>query len=213
MEVIENGNLIGSINGTVVGGAVLMAGKMGLALQTNGVDQYVDFGYQGDTCLGSISLCVHGWVTAFWMQPSNYAIGVIMDIGLYGYERVVIFVLRFNLEIRISSPNNLWAISMGLPSQDDWIHIVVTWQSCDGVKLYIDGELSVMNNSPSDPKAPIHDKPRFVLGASNTHKTMYKMMMDELRVWDTVMNDEEVLALYTADARLNWGIFNRGSFY
>ena len=95
MQVIEKENLIGSVNGTVVGGAALVEGKKGLALYTNGVNQYVDFGYQGDTCLGGIRLCANGWLTAFWMQSADDGSGVIMDTGMYGYGRVGILVNRF----------------------------------------------------------------------------------------------------------------------
>ena len=108
MEMIENGNLIGSINGTVIGGAGLVVGKKGLALYINGDDQYVEFGCQGNTCLGSISLCAHGRVSAFWMQPTDDPTGLIMDVGLYGYERVVIFVYDFALMARFSSPDKFW---------------------------------------------------------------------------------------------------------
>ena len=84
MEVIENENLIGSINGTIFGGARLATGKKGLALHTNGQDQYVDFGYQGDTCLGSFVSCTQGWVTTFWIQMGNDDFGVIVDTVAQG---------------------------------------------------------------------------------------------------------------------------------
>ena len=205
MEVIENGNLIGSINGTVVGGATLVAGKKGFALNTNGVDQYVDFGCQGDTCLGSISLCTHGWVTTFWVQGIDRHCAIV-DAGMYGKERVLIHVYDFNLLARFWAPNNMWEASIQLPSKQDWIHIVVAWQPCCGVKLYIDGELVAIDNLPSNPNIPPYDKPRFVLGALNTYAYIHKMALDELRVWDTVMSDEEVLALYMVDAGLKWDI-------
>ena len=210
MEKIDNGNLIGSINGTVVGGAGLVAGKMGLALYINGVDQYVDFGYQGDTCLGSISLCTHGWVTAFWLQPVGDRSGIIMDTGLYDYDRTLIYVFNLDLKTRFISPKGLWHVSFGLPSQDGWIHIVLTWQPCHGVKMYIDGRLVVIDTSSAMPTRPNADMPRFVVGSNNKYfkmdARMYKMTLDELCVWDAVMNDEEVMALYTVDARLNWDI-------
>ena len=204
MEVIENGNLIGSINGTVIGDARLVSGKMGLALYTNGVDQYVDFGYQGDKCLGSISLCLHGWVTAFWVQLVNDNHGVIMDTGVYGYDRVWINVNGSGfLNSRFkSSPSKFWCVSLKLPTQQDWFHIVVTWQLCSGAQLYIDGQL--VDASPSSDSTPSNGKPRLVLGATNKYKNIYKMALDEFRVWDTVMSDEEVLALYTVDAVINW---------
>ena len=221
MEVIENGNLIGSINGTVIGGAGLVSGKMGLALHTNGVDQYVDFGYQGDTCLGSISLCLHGWVTAFWVQLVNDNLGVIMDTGVYGYGRVWIFVDGsgvLNARFKKSSPNKFWNVGISLqqlPTVHDWLHVVATWQLCSGAKLYIDGQL--VDASPSSDGTPSNGNPRFVLGAANKYINMYTMALDEFRVWDAMMNDEEVLALYTVDAAINWDalhwyilLFNEG---
>ena len=206
MEMVENGNLIGSINGTVVGGAELVTGKLGLALHTNGVDQYVDFGYQGNTCLGSISMYAHGWVTAFWVQFANDRTGSIIDTGLYGYERVGIILKAFILMVRISLPGKSWYVSTRLPSQPVWIHIVVTWQMCHGVKLYVDGALAAENSSPtSDPDTfkLYSDMSRFVLGAFNTYQVKLGMTLDELRIWDTVMTAEEVLSLYTADTGLN----------
>ena len=211
MEMIDNGNLIGSINGAVIGGARLVSGKIGLALYTNGVDQCVDFGYQGDTCLGSISLCVHGWVTAFWMQPADENPGVIMDTGVYGYDRVWIFVNSLGfLKARFqkSYPYTFWELFIEFSSQQVWNHLVITWQLSCGAKLYINGQL--VHASTTSDKSPSNGIPRFVLGANNKCQNWYKAALDEFRFWDTVMSDEEVLALYTVDAGLNWeltGIF------
>ena len=205
MEVTENENLIGSINGTVVGGATLVEGKMGLALYINGVDQYVDFGCQGDTCLGSISLCAHGWVTAFWMRGDRPQ--VIMDTGLYGLDRVVIRVHNSkDLYARFDTVDKFWDVSTRLLFEQVWIHLVITWQPYYGAKLYVNGELTVTDTSPSNPRTIRYNMPRCVLGATNKYTHMSKMALDELRVWDTVMSDEEVLALYTVDARLNWDL-------
>ena len=202
MELIENGNLIGSINGKVVGGAALVAGKKGLALSTDG-QQYVDFGCQGNTCLGSISLCVHGWVTAFWIQPIG-DVGFIMDGGVYnGFERVLIQKYKLNFKARLTSLDKEWRVSIALPSLESWLHIVLTWQPRCGFKVYFDGELAVIDDLPDIPSVPNKAIPRFVLGASNIYTFKYKMVLDELRIWDTVMSDEDDLALYTVDTGLD----------
>ena len=205
MEEIENGNLIGSVNGTVVGNAALVVGKKGLALYTDGVNQYVDFGYQGDTCLGSISLCAYGWVTAFWVRPVDDSSGTIMDSRTYAYERVVIFVHNFILQAYLSSPNRQWEVALGLPSRHNWIHIVLTWQPCSDMKLYIDGNLAT-TRAASSLNPSTNAVPRFVLGANTILRNNYNMTLDELRVWDAVMSDEEVGTLFTVDAGLNWDI-------
>ena len=207
MEAIENGNLIGSINGTVVGDAGLVAGKLGLALYTNGVDQYVDFGYQGDTCLGSTSLCARGRITAFWMLPADDSNGYILDTGRYGYDRVAIYVDNFILNVIIRYPGNAWSVTRALPSQPGWLHLVVSWQPCYGIKLYTNGALMARDTVPSTTFTS-GGMPRLVLGAANSYIGKYKITLDELRVWDTVMSDEEVLALYNVDVGRNWDVFH-----
>ena len=206
MEVIENGNLIGSVNGTVVGGAELVAGKKGLALYVNGKNQYVDFGFQGDSCFGAIRLCANGWVTAFWMRPVDDSLGTIMDTGVYDYERMVIRVNRFILKASLSSADKHWDVSMGIPLQQVWIHIVVAWQPCYGVKLYVDGELADTGITSPSTTSGKNAMPRFVVGANSKYSFRFKSMLDELRVWDAVMSDEEVWTLYIVDAGLYWDI-------
>ena len=139
MEVIENGSLIGCINGTVVG---LVAGKKGLALYTNGVDQYVDSGYQGNTYLWSISLCDYGWViVACWMRPADDAVSIIIDGGIHDYERVLIAVKKINFKSNLRSANKLWYVSIDLDQyQENWIHIVVSWKPWYGTKMYMNRE-------------------------------------------------------------------------
>ena len=211
MEVIENGNLIGTINGMVFGGAGLVAGETGLSLYTNGINQYVDFGYQGDTCLGSISLCAHGWATAFWMKLADDPSGTILDFAVYGYESVRIYMARAHFKIRFIDSNKAWGVSVQRPSSEDWIHLVATWELCYGAKLYIDGQLGVQTKYTSNAFIPSPDIQRFVMGADTKYGHKFKMKLDELRVWDAVMSDEEVLALYNIDAGRNWGTYNESS--
>ena len=203
MEMIENGNLIGSINGTVVGAAELVTGRKGFALRTNSIDQYVDFGYQGDTCLGYFILCTSGWVTAFWVKLGTNTRGVVMDTGASASKGVrITFKKAGYFGISIRHYRKKWNLNGGATTEQGWVHIVVTWRLSSGVKLYIDGELAEAVTCPSNPVDPAIQEPRFVLGASDTYKNRFKGALDELRVWDTVMSDEEVLALYTADAGL-----------
>ena len=76
--------------------------------------------------------------------------------------------------------------------------------------MYIDGRVTDIDTSSAMSTRPDADMPRFVLGTNNKHvkkdADMYKMTLDELRVWDAVMSDEEVMPLYTVDSRLNWDI-------
>ena len=205
MEIIENGNLIGSINGTVVG-AELMTGRKGLALHTNGVDQYVDFGYRGDTCLGYFILCVHGWVAAFWLRRgnNNRPIPTIMSTGAVANRGIGIAMNFDRGMVLFRGDSKEWHLEGGLILEQVWAHVVVTWQLYSGAKLYIDGELVAAVTCPTNHPGPSTEETCFILAAGGCQHTHgFKGSLDELRVWDTVMSDEEVLALYTVDAGLN----------
>ena len=187
----------------IFGGARLATGKKGLALHTNGQDQYVDFGYQGDTCLGSFVSCTHGWVTTFWIQMENDDFGVIVDTGAQINEGVEIKRMYDTLYASLRNDSKQWFLSCKISTDQGWIHIVVTWRPCYGAKLYIDGELASTHIIPPlKALDPVTDCPRFVLGARFNYENLFEMTLDELRVWDTTMSDEEVLALYTVDAGL-----------
>ena len=58
------------------------------------------------------------------------------------------------------------------------------------------------NTAPVPAFVPLSGAPRFVLGASADYKESFNGKLDELLVWDTVMNDKEVLALYEADSEV-----------
>ena len=201
MEIIKNRSLIGSINGTIVGGAELVMGRKGLALHTNGVNQYVDFGYQGDTCLGYFILCTSGWVASFWVKFRNDTEGIVIDTGAFAKKGMRIAVQRERyFKIFFRGDNKKWFILGGPTTEQGWVHVVVTWRLCSGVKLYIDGQMVGADATAKNKVEPVIQQPRFVLGASYNYGSKFEGALDELRVWDTLMGDEEVLALYTEDA-------------
>ena len=91
---------------------------------------------------------------------------------------------------------------------DGWFHVVVTRQQCYGTKLYIDVELVDTQTHQYIKPGPARDSPRLVLGASypsylSYQKCVFERKLDELRIRDTVMSDEDVFALYNMDAGLN----------
>ena len=203
MNTIKNGNLVGTIDGTIFGGAELVAGKKGLALYTNGVDQYVDFGYQGDTCLGYFIFCTQGWVTAFWMQPRNNSIfGVIMDTGVGSNRGHGLSWYLGELKAYFVTDNKFWFLSSMFNYEPGWIHVVVTWSQCHGVKLYINGGLATMHIGTISSTVADDNIPRLLKLGTNTkdNTDMFKGTLDELRIWDTIMSDGDVQALYITDA-------------
>ena len=202
MDLIDIDHLIGSINGTVVGGAALVSGKKGLALYTNGVDQYVEFVYQEETCLGYFLLCTRGWVIAFWVQPANSNHGVFIDtrdVNYGNYRKGV--AIEFNnwvLNAHFITSSNHWIVSA--VDFQGWVHVVVTWQQCYATNLYINGKLADTENLPYVAPEQTQGSQRLTVGADYRLKLKFSGKLDEVRVWDTVMSDDEVSALYTVDS-------------
>lgn len=59
----------GSLNITVHGRPVTVPGKIGNATRLDGETQFIDFGDQSDTCLGSLVHCVHhGLMLSIWVK-------------------------------------------------------------------------------------------------------------------------------------------------
>ena len=130
---------------------------------------------------------------------------------VHGYESEQIRVYNYGkLRIRFLSTDDTFSDIYTLfpPFDEDWLHFVVTWRPCYGLKLYMNGTRVDDGHSPSDGVIPTQAKTYFVSGAEFCHgcpyTDMYEMTLDELHVWDAEMSDEEVLAMYTVDAGLNW---------
>ena len=199
METIANGSLFGSINGTINGGAGLLAGKKGLALHTNGRDQYVDFGNQGDSCLGYFVLCTNGWVLVFWMQPGNNPYGVIVSSGAFAGQGVILFWNECGLEASFVSDSKEWHIKY-CDTEQGWRHVVLTWSRCSGARLYVNGGLLNTNTVPNVQNFAANVVPRFLVGGDDRFRMMFGGLLDELRIWDVVMDDKAVLELYNVDS-------------
>ena len=209
MEKIENGSLIGSLNGTIVGGAGLVAGIKGLALHINGVDQYVDFGYQGDTCLGHFYLCPYGWTTAFWVKITS-VFNVVMSTGATtaaGQKGVCVSWVQEIVAVFVSGKKQ-WRLFS--PTYNHilvgWTHVVLTWRPYSGAQMFNNGTLedthevpdTISNNFPED------DAP-FLVGSFSPYGGIFGFegYLDELRIWNTALCAEEVSEMFTTDIGLN----------
>ena len=86
----------------------------------------------------------------------------------------------------------------------DWIHVVATWTLDYGATLYVNGEMIATDNTAEvNHGAPTNAEPSLFVGYNPQYTDKLEMTLDELRVWDTVMSDEDVLALYNGDKGLD----------
>ena len=83
MDVVRSdGVVIGSINGTMEGGALLLPGKYDNALSLDGINGVVRYGMHPQECFYLPEKCTTGSTYAYWLwyrTPTNNA--VILDTG------------------------------------------------------------------------------------------------------------------------------------
>ena len=138
------------------------------------------------------------------MQPGNdSSFGVIMTTGamIAGQGEFLLWNAS-TLETFFFGNSKSWSLKYVDNTNQGLRHVVMTWNQCHGAKLYMNGQLVSTKTTPGPAYVPVTGAPRFVLGASAEYKEDFDGDLDELRVWDTVMSDKEVLALFDADSEV-----------
>ena len=176
-------------NGTIYG-AQCVQGRSGKALSFDGVDDYVD-------CGNDESLNITDEITlAVWVKPSKisdlYAIVSKASNPSPPYNSYE-FAIQDN-ELRIWQGGYGTIISVPYPyTINTWHHIVATIKSNDKVKLYGDGVLLKEEDYPyTFSSASIKD----VLIGSWEGREVFDGMIDEVRIYNRALSEEEIKWLY-----------------
>ena len=216
MEEIASGKLSGSVQGDLFGDVNLVnlvPGKLGRALYVNGINQRVNLGNQRHNCMGDLSQCNNGFVMAMWIQmhANDGDKYYISSGGQTGTSIGVVMMMRDKkLIVWFRTSTRLWEVRYRrVVSLNTWYHVVLAWNIANGGKAYINGVLAshdqdgYSQTSNTQPNSYVN----FMLGASNRDPNVNpgEMTLDELRIWDAVMDDQEILSLYVADA-FPWNI-------
>ena len=213
MEEIVERELSGSVQGDLIGDVKLVPGKRGHALYVNGVDQWVNIGNQRHNCMGDLIQCNNGFVMAMWIQMhSNNGDKYYISNGGQTYRSMGVGMMmrdKKNL-VKFRTATRKWVIVYDTAVYlHTWYHVVLAWDIVSGGKIYINGILVSHDqggsnaNANTEPNAYVD----FIIGTQNKGFTNPgEMTLDELRIWDALWDDQEILGLYAADA-FHWNIF------
>ena len=208
MDEFENGKLVGTFLGILVGSVELVPGKSNKALHTNGIDQWVNIGNHRDKCLGNLNRCTKGFVMALWLK-GNVMIGEEYYVNCGGHtERSIGMTLleqdgNLVAEFRIESIR--WRVGVVGFESHVWYHVVLVWTEEGGEQVYLNGCLcgrmktGIPHTNNQEPGYT-----DFVFGNANTDlngKTTLagEMTLDEVRVWDADLDEEGAWKLYSSD--------------
>ena len=167
-----NGN-----DGTVQGGAVWSTGKIDGALSFDGIDDYVD--------VGDIDL-TEAFTIAAWINISSMNTNMIAGKSYGTYQFFASPTGRLFFQRNSSTPINYNA---GLVV-DRWYHVAVTFNTTDGMVMYLDGSVVDTN---SDTSITNDNDVVTKIGATGwTPQDFFNGTLDEVRIYDRALTSDEV---------------------
>jgi hypothetical protein len=192
-------------NGTLVNGPKWTNGKFGQALSFDGVDDYVDF---GDIDMleftGTAPFSVAAWL---WLDPAISSSHIISKEGSsatgvqgwqFGWLGSTIRLIRW----RDGNPN---VCSFTVPT-GKWIHVVFTY---DGsiIRGYLNGGFQTSLSSTFEIIGTAYP---FRIGARPYGGYYYKGLIDEVRIYNRALSEEEIRYLYNRGAPIAHWKFDEG---
>ncbi|WP_442952845.1 LamG-like jellyroll fold domain-containing protein [Paenibacillus sp. Soil522] len=188
-------NSFGTTSGTVSGTASYMTGKIGQAISLNGTDSYVTLPTAHPLfTYNEITLAT--WV--YWKGSSQWQ--RIFDFGnntsqyLFLTPRSGSNTLRF----AIKNGGGEQIVETSQLAANQWAHVAVTLGG-GTAKLYVNGELKATKTGitikPSDFKPS-----KNYIGKSQWPDPLFNGMIDEFRIYDHSLTDDEIKAVYNNTA-------------
>ncbi len=178
--------------------AAWIEGKIGHAILFDGVDDFISLNDNNSLTLG-----MNDFTIALWMKASSQSL--YRSLIRYEAQNGSYFkiALRQSGILKTDFIGNavsvVSAFSDGTPVDDDqWHHVVVSFDRDGMMMRYVDG---IAYGEPNDISAALMDlQSPISLRASSANNSSYKGLMDEIKIYNRVLNSSEVLTLYYQEA-------------
>jgi len=184
-------DLAGARHGTLENGVSWVTGKSGSALQFDGVNDWVDL---GSGILGVSS----GFSISTWIRVLGDGSGVYDGIFIHGLYMDPIYVQMYGGDTLRTGVRTLSSTSYlsanDVISDTAWHHVAMTYASGER-NIYIDGSLAATNA----PTGNLRDRDRDAsIGAAPDGASNFNGIIDDMKIYDRALNQQEVLDLYNA---------------
>jgi hypothetical protein len=195
----------GTNDGTIIGGAKTVNGKVGEALEFNGADQYVDVGHPAD---GSLDFGADGdftiaaWINVSDIPADQYTIVSKGDRG--SSPRILFKILADKAYITLANeagggPKPDFS-SVATVVDGEWHYVALVVDRSDATKIYVDGILDTAGMAAEgtdvNTTSPLH------IGKShqdgNDARRFFKGLMDEVCIYNRALDDAEMEQNYNA---------------
>ena len=129
-----------------------------------------------------------------------------IDYNGHGFDAFVTDVNLGRTRVSFNMPD--------FPKPDQWVHLTLTWDETTGIRFYVDGKLAAekaatgMFDAALDQFGP-HSRIIGPTGVESSYSYDRGGDLDELRIYDRALSDENVAALAKGDTPKNLPALNR----
>lgn len=196
----SNDSGFGGNNGTITGASWTNQGKFGKALNFNGSSSYINCGNNSSLNMGTGSFTHSAWIKA----PEGTTNRNIIDKGIgttaYGFR----LGTDGKVYVDIRGGGTIGTASTIRVDDDSWHYIsVVLDKSSDLVKIYIDGVLN--NTGDASAIGDTDNSNNFFIGADNGNQYWFDGLIDEVKIYNFALAEDEIRLDYNAGSALNFG--------
>jgi len=176
-------------------------GKIGQSLRFDGQissgDDYVDFGSFGE--FDNLStMSISAWVKRSGSGENGYAVILSKSSGntpTTGWE----FIAGSLLYFRAGGTALTYRYTNTVPL-NQWSHVVVTWvrgTSALGIKFFVNGQATTGDTLNNGFELASDDINKLVVGNTVSANRTFEGMIDDVRLYNRIISDDEITQLYT----------------
>lgn len=204
-----------NLGGTTLGDVTYVPGKFGQAIGLTG-NSYVNMGN-----ISSLNIANSEFSISVWIKTTNDTARQCIINKFYsatGYYSVGGYMLEtgftdgnIRFQLGVSAPN---MVSIETPANyynDNWHHVAVT-RTADSVKMFFDGAL-VGSSSCSGMTFPNTNAPFSVGYLTQKQGHFFIGSVDDLKIYNQILNESEITALYNDDGTKLWKQNNNNIYY
>ncbi len=198
---------VGGNDGSLVGGPVWTSGRIGGALDFDGVDDYVDVGDPADDSLdfeAGDSFSISAWIKTDDENGQIVYKRKYTGVGGYqeGYRLRLLWNLLFGIED--TSGNGISILGDTMVADDQWHHVVAVRDTAtDKLYLYLDGSSDATPVTDPTIETLATDRSLEIGRADSTvspYLSYHDGKIDDVRIYERALSAEEVQQLYLAGA-------------
>jgi hypothetical protein len=162
-------------------------GKLGGALEFDGVDDYVESNYSANLPTWTVAVWVNGHAAPSSLKPT----GPVHREGNYqiNWDHVV-DAFRGAAGVKV---NGTWYnASFGPLQANTWYHLAATYDG-ENLKTFKDGALISNNSNPSGPSD--HEAATLKFGRHSTRQDYFSGKVDDVRIYNYALSETDIAGL------------------